>query len=372
MQVEEVNVLRTSNGECRVERMLGVDLIRLFSVFMIFLFHSNIHVCKITYGVFTPFISMGAITMTTFYMISGFALYHVYRKQDYSSVSEIKKFYLKRIIGIIPVYYAVCVLFDIYQYRRTPITQLIARLPMDSLGIQSWFTGTFEYGHVAVTWFISCIMLSYFLFPFLVMIIRQLSIKEKIYLYVIITLVVIYAPFAQHALALSSIYSNPLFRLLEFILGMLLYAIILDKDLKYDSVIGKLRCWPVIALEFIIWIVGVTLVIKLGVFSEDCLLYNWLNIPIYTLMFISLSGKNISKNLEKIRAIPFLAKISYTFFLAQLFLWSPVKILLQLSGMDSNSARFILSFALCTMIAIFLHKVIEVPCKRILTKKIFK
>ena len=362
------NGLKKSN----VERMLGVDLVRIVSVLVVFFFHSNIHACKITYGIFTPFVNVGAITMTTFYMISGFALYHVYRKKDYSSISELKRFYLKRVIGIVPVYYAVCVLFDIYQYKRTPIMQVIAMLPMDLLGIQSWFTGISQYSHVGGTWFISCILFSYFLFPLLATIIKQLLLKEKICLYVIITLILIYAPFAQHALALSSIYPNPLFRLLEFTLGILIYAIIVDEKFKYDSIISKLRSWPVIVLEFAVWITGVTLAIKLDLFDDDCMLYSWINIPIYTLMFISLSGRNISNSLEKVKVIPFSAKISYTFFLAQLFLWSPAKRLSELSGVDSNLTRLVISFVLCTMIAIFLNKAIELPCKKILMGKLQK
>lgn len=48
----------------------SLDVFRLISVFVIFLFHSEMHL-SCNYYIFENFIKMGAIFMTAFFMLSG-------------------------------------------------------------------------------------------------------------------------------------------------------------------------------------------------------------------------------------------------------------------------------------------------------------
>lgn len=63
------------------ERLGMIDVLRLVAVFIIFLFHSNIHI-GCTYSILTPFISMGAIFMTAFFVISGFSIFYVNNEME--------------------------------------------------------------------------------------------------------------------------------------------------------------------------------------------------------------------------------------------------------------------------------------------------
>ncbi len=92
-----------NEGEYRVDlnknRMVGLDIFRVFSVLIVFLFHSWMHIdCQ--YGFIQDFITMGAVFMTGFFMLSGVCLYFSYEEIDLSDIKLIKKFYIKRLIAM--------------------------------------------------------------------------------------------------------------------------------------------------------------------------------------------------------------------------------------------------------------------------------
>lgn len=64
-----------------------LDYMRIVSAFFVFLFHSNIHV-GIRYGFLTPFVNVGAIFMTAFFMLSGVSLAYNYESKDLLTYSD--------------------------------------------------------------------------------------------------------------------------------------------------------------------------------------------------------------------------------------------------------------------------------------------
>ena len=56
-------------------RAIGLDLMRISLALLIFAFHSRIHVLQCNYGLLNGFIDMGAIAMTGFFLLSGYALF---------------------------------------------------------------------------------------------------------------------------------------------------------------------------------------------------------------------------------------------------------------------------------------------------------
>lgn len=74
-------------------RIIGLDLFRICLVLLIFVFHSQMHFgCH--YGIFEGFISMGAIAMTGFYILSGFALCYTYGNKNLEEIGNLKNFYI--------------------------------------------------------------------------------------------------------------------------------------------------------------------------------------------------------------------------------------------------------------------------------------
>ena len=52
------------------QRLYSIDLLKNFSVVLIFFFHCNMHL-GVHFSALTPFISQGAIVMDLFFMLSG-------------------------------------------------------------------------------------------------------------------------------------------------------------------------------------------------------------------------------------------------------------------------------------------------------------
>ena len=96
------------------ERLFVIDILRVVSVLVIFLFHSNIHLgCQ--YGVFTDFIYMGAVFMTAFFILSGFLLFYVnYDKNGFKAIEDILLFYKKRIVSIMPLYWFIVIIYPFW------------------------------------------------------------------------------------------------------------------------------------------------------------------------------------------------------------------------------------------------------------------
>lgn len=161
------------------ERIISIDLLRILSMIIIFLFHSNVHI-SCTYGIMTTFISQGAVFMDMFFMISGFSLFYTNYKKDMHSVTEIKNFWIKRIAGIYPVYMVICLIYLIFNIdTEFSLLKKIIVLPMDMLMLQSSVNGTFGTLHHGGTWFVSCLFFCYLLSPFLIEVIKQISMRTK-------------------------------------------------------------------------------------------------------------------------------------------------------------------------------------------------
>ncbi len=92
------------------KRLVGLDLFRIVSASIILAFHSNIHF-GCTYGMLNEFIKNGAVMMTGFFMMSGFALYYVYSDKNMNQISVVAQFYIKRLAGIIPSYYFTIIVY---------------------------------------------------------------------------------------------------------------------------------------------------------------------------------------------------------------------------------------------------------------------
>lgn len=121
---------------------------RISLALLIFAFHSRIHVLQCNYGLLNGFIDMGAIAMTGFFLLSGYALHLSYGKKDMSDIPSIRKFYIKRLIAILPLYYTwaiIKVILHIFEKGTAAAIEETVLLPVESLGMQSWFATLFPF-----------------------------------------------------------------------------------------------------------------------------------------------------------------------------------------------------------------------------------
>lgn len=346
-------------------RIVGLDIYRLLAVISLFLFHSNIHI-QCNYGFLTPFINMGAIYMTAFFLLSGFSLYLTWSKRDLHDIGGIKSFYLKRMIGILPLYYAIALLYIFLLGQETPIQNLLIA-PTEILGIQSTFNSLFSVTHNGGTWFVSCIILCYLVYPLIQEIIKQVKNKSRILLICVLVIILLHSPIVVGYFKTSGIYSNPFFRILEFTIGALLCSMM--ADIKEHRISKLLFSWFAVIVEYAILISGVTIALKIGI-PGDYMLYSWVALPMFMLLIVSMTGMSFPAWMQNSRIIGYLCEISYAFFFGQYFTWKTTMFVINKVGIDTNILRIVISFISCSLYTILLHEVIEKPAGKFLKKKL--
>lgn len=341
------------------KRMIGLDIFRIMAAFVVFLFHSSIHMgCN--YGIFQNFIRMGAVFMTGFFMLSGFVLFKTNTERNLSEITEIKRFYSKRFFAILPVYYITAILFILILDHEN-LKENLFLAPVEILGLQATFNSLFNFSHNGGTWFISCLLICYLIYPYLQLIIRNISGGGRKAILLLCGFILLYAPLIVIKLGVSDIYENPFFRCLEFLIGIVLASLIEKADVDKHPLFFSWGCFFV---ELAVFISAVSLGIHLQLFMDDYMAYNWIALPSFILMICTLSGVSSDKHKDS-RIISYLSSIAYCFFLAQFFTWKTSMFLLNAVHIDNNLARIVTSLAVCIFWSIVLHELVEKPFKRI-------
>ena len=117
--------------------------------------------------------------MTGFFMLSGYTLFYSYQNKDFTNIKNVALFYGKRAAEILPVYYVIAVLYILLLGKETYL-QNIVLAPVEILGIQSMFSSLFSVSHNGGTWFISCIIACYIVFPYIHICVKQMDRKRKL------------------------------------------------------------------------------------------------------------------------------------------------------------------------------------------------
>lgn len=336
---------------------------------LIFMFHSRIHVLHCSYGIFNSFVEMGAIAMTGFFLLSGYVISLTYGKKDMSKPEEFKHFYLKRLISILPLYFVwafFMVIANVVINGRSAALQEIILFPVETLGIQSVFSSLFPFSHNGGSWFISCILICYLLFPLLHIITKNITDKNRIVLIIVLSGILLWSPFVQHYFHLKTIYSNPFFRALEFTIGILV------SQLNTSSSPSKLICIirkPLCCLLSLVGlVVGVSVARKMNI-PGDYMLYSWVALPCFVSLMISLGSYNFGK-LQHSKVIKYLSELSFCLFLGQIiYVWYAVKFAFGYVGIESNTMKILVSFTIVLCIANVLHYFVEVPASRYLKQR---
>jgi peptidoglycan/LPS O-acetylase OafA/YrhL len=340
-------------------RMVGLDLFRMVAALMVLLFHCHIH-HDCSFGPLTGFVSMGAIFMTGFFMLSGFVLFRTYQERELFKMDALRNFYLKRAIGILPLYYLVSVVY-VLSLGSESLFQNLVLLPIELLGLQTVFSTLFPVSHNGGTWFISCLLLAYLFFPLMQEVVKQWGTRAKLVALGVSALILFWSPMVVHTFSTDSIYSNPFFRGLEFFIGVVLAS--LPVNAKW------ITSWKSFIVEAILLVVGVSVAVKLNIFVGNYMLYDWIAVPLFGCMALTLAGLK-SPRLQKSAVLRYASAVSYAFFLAQTFNTEIENWLLPLCGIQNNVLQIAVSIVLCAVIAIALHELVEKPCTKALKKKL--
>lgn len=355
--------LQRSSGQ---NRIIGLDLLRVLLAFLIFLYHSRIHI-QCDYGILNALVNNGhIIAMTAFFMLSGYSLVISNGNKEYQLKSETRSFFKKRFISIYPLYFTVGVLSVIFlcAVGAQKVVDNLILLPVEALCLQSFYDSLFFYAHNNGTWFISCLVFCYFLFPWLILLFRQWDTTTKVSAVILLVLLLSYFPYVADRFNTASIYTDPFFRLLEFSTGMLI-AMINKSTSNGNSRLLKLIRTPVsLVISLVLLFVGVSRL------SSNSLYYQWLPIVLFTPALFSAGHIKFSAASNN-KVLLYLSSVSYAFFLGQILVWLPLRIITHhYSTFFSNIILILLSLSLCFILAVVLHELIEKPASRWLKDKL--
>lgn len=355
--------------ECKSNRIISIDIIRISLIIIIFAFHTNIHM-NCTYGVMTNFFKNGNLVMTTFFMLSGFSIFYANNKRNMMSIQEIKNFYKKRIIGIYPAYLFIVIFY--YFSSSISLEKRCALLPMDISMLQSTVDGSFNTLHYGGTWFISCLFICYLLTPFFIEVLKQLETKKVIKLGIVIYLICTYIPFIVKSMGYSGIYANAIYRSLHFFIGCIIAAIYIRQNLKSNSN-NNTKNFGYLIISLIL----VTIVILAendinknlqNNSTEDYLIILSSALLIYISSFIKVNNEILRKVVSN-KVIKYANEIAYEFFLGQFFCFNITRrIIKDFPDFNSNKVKIVISGTVCIIIAIILHELVTKPCKKLLNK----
>lgn len=194
-------------------------------------------------GIGFDFLTHGAWGVCSFLVLSGFlvCMHHENKYDDNSSkllsegfefaIKHAKKWYALYMICMIPPL-AFLVLNLFIHFDIKGFLDLIVQVIMNVFLIQAWIPGR-EYSINGVSWYLSCITALYITVPFLLKINNKIKNNKKI------CAVGIFICFIAVFLCgdiLKILYNHPIYRIFQFVIGMLLYDIIKDiKEIKYEK-----------------------------------------------------------------------------------------------------------------------------------------
>ena len=150
------------------QRILLLDLFRIISAFIVFVFHLNTHfgfVIPDALGL-NPIIKTGAVFMVLFFTQSGFGL-TISSNTKYSdgwNLKNYKDFIVRRLLNIMPLYYVFLIWVFITKYSWTnTIEEMFSLLPSFITLTQAFFPATFNRLGGGYLVFISIIIYVYML-----------------------------------------------------------------------------------------------------------------------------------------------------------------------------------------------------------------
>lgn len=307
--------------------------------------------------------------MTGFFLLSGYALYISYSGKDLTRIKEIKTFYIKRAITVLPLYFFIAIAFTVcsFVFGSAHVKEVLVLFPVETLCLQSTFSSLFSYTHNGGTWFISCILICYVLYPFFQTLLSQISNRTKVLLLLLFSGILLYAPIVQQYFNLHSIYTNPFYRLLEFAIGIILAQI--NYSVKENQIFDFLRSKVTLICVVVLFIVLISIAIRYGI-PADYMLLNWIALPCFSLILLAL-GRLPFASLSGNKALLYLSGISFTFFLCQVLpLWIVSHKVCLLLGSDSNLIKILVSFTFCVLGAVIIHEFIEKPASKLLKEKL--
>ena len=333
------------------KRLLSFDIFRILIVFIVFCFHAKLNM-NTEFGILADFFAIGNFAMIPFFVLSGALLYISSSHKDLHNIDGIKRFYIRRLSVIMPGYLLLYIVWSIFLDNITTPINKVWSAPPQLLGIQSvYHNGQGYYPQNPGTWFISCILICYLIYPYLQEITKQMKLKTKVILLLVFYVILAYSPIMCYHFSIESIYSNAFFAILQFYMGVLITS--LSEDVKVPKVLSN---WIAFVLEWLVLVAVTTLAVGFVGIRDNSTIYNIVIIPIVCLIVYTALG---IKTNTRSKVTVFISDISFEVYLVQCVSlpWYVAQYVSKVLGLTGSMICFAISIVAGVIGAIILHYV---------------
>lgn len=346
------------------EHLAILDIIKICCAVLIYMRHS-ITMFGCTYG---SSLVDGLICATTspimvcFFVVSGFSIYYNNSNRNLLDAGELRTFYKKRFITLFPIYILVHMLS--YVLVVNTVQQKIYSTPVELLGLQSMYGGLFGISHSGATWFISSLLLGYFIYP----LVQELLKMKRSCIYIatsVIFFVLVYSEVVMlQIFGVQPGYVNPVFRAMQVAFGAALCMAFTEDDKGNNK---KAAIMMVANLIITGLLTVFALHYKMGIEYVTTPIYYYL---IAFAMLISIKFK--PRLLTKSKLIKYAGSLTFYFFILQVFLWRLSAKVCGLTGFESNKGKLLVSFVLCVALSIICKELFDKHAQKYLKNKLLK
>ena len=364
-------------------RLFLIDIMRVLCALQIYMKHSGtMYGCHYGYTIDQLIGSLTSPVMTCFFILSGFSI-HYQHISDAISSEWMRKYLTKRLISIMPSYLLVVLIWPLVYPAQ--VKDWVLLLPVDLFGIQTSYRTLFGILHNGGTWFVSCMLLCYVSYPVIKAVLGSPKKRTPIVMAVITHFLLMYSNVIIPRFTLESLYSNPIARTAEFMIGAAFAeaafvkkaakendaeAYETDKITRNKAVHAEnWRGWSPLCIIVCLVIISVLLAMVNRV-SGRLMVFGYLVIPGVLFFLLAASHLRLVK-LENSKILSALSGMSYQFFLTQLFLWNLTSWLIGVLHInDGNVQRIGLSFILCALISFVVWRFYDRPVRKALARRL--
>lgn len=353
-------------------RFFLLDIIRIACAFLIYARHSvTMFGCTYGHNLDAAFTMLTSPVMTCFFILSGFSIH--YQHRDEAITAEwMRTFMKKRLITIMPSYLLLAIIWPLAFPAQT--ADWVALLPVDLFGIQTVYRSLFGILHNGGTWFVSCMLLAYILYPIIKAVVTSGK-KWIVYLCAFFAqFLLLYSNYIIPRFGMDGLYSNPIARSAEFMIGVAFSEILFanrfsvpeKEERPFINWTGWNAVWMIAGSALISFLIAK--ITGVG-FLDTFIIY--LVSPIVMVLLL-VSSVLRSPSLEKSKLLAALSGMSYQFFLMQLFLWNLTIWVLQVTGLSGNNVKILGSLILCTVISYIVWRFYDKPIRKLLREIMMK
>ena len=226
------------------------------------------------------------------------------------------------------------------------------------------YGGLFGISHSGATWFISSLLLGYFIYP----LVQELFKMNRSCIYIatsVIFFVLVYSEVVMlQIFGVQPGYVNPVFRAMQVAFGAALCMAFTEDDKGNNK---KAAIMMVANLIITGLLTAFALHYKMGIEYVTTPIYYYL---IAFAMLISIKFK--PRLLTKSKLIKYAGSLTFYFFILQVFLWRLSAKVCGLTGFESNKGKLLVSFVLCVALSIICKELFDKHAQKYLKNKLLK